>query len=301
MIVQDVSRELKTASFKKLAGYMLRSRHATLGLGVEWAKTANCAGTDIKLSIEETECTQQLNRRAVTNKTFHYIISFPEGEKPSREVLEDIENVLSNAIGFTGHQRLVAAHTDTPNFHLHVAINRVHPESFHCISPYYSHFRMQAAADLLEKKYGLTRENHVPFTREQPRKRPGWQREVPEGSVLEQFLTEYHDKASKAKAVRQTALKVLREQQEERVEKLKAWHRQRWDNARAAHLNRGDWSSTRRTLQVDAKRDWSNLSARHRAEKQDILARYPVPSLAEFRTAHHARDDGREAGVQPER
>lgn len=44
--------------------------------------------------------------------------------------MEDIEVRRRGALGFAEHQRISAVHQNTENWHLHVAINKVHPGTF---------------------------------------------------------------------------------------------------------------------------------------------------------------------------
>jgi len=59
----------------------------------------------------------------------HYLLSLREGEMPTLEQMQEACEVLLAELGLTGHQVIAAAHQDTSNIHLHVAVNRVHPES----------------------------------------------------------------------------------------------------------------------------------------------------------------------------
>jgi hypothetical protein len=75
--------------------------------------------------------------------------------------MEDIEDRLCAAIGFAAHQRVSAVHQNTDNWHLHVAINKVHPTSFRNLTPVRDHYRLQEACAELEIRHGLTREPHT--------------------------------------------------------------------------------------------------------------------------------------------
>ncbi len=57
------------------------------------------------------------------------MVSFREGERPTREQLADIEDRLCGALGFAEHQRVSAVHQNTDNWHMHIAINKVHPRT----------------------------------------------------------------------------------------------------------------------------------------------------------------------------
>ena len=68
---------------------------------------------------------QNLNTRARGDKTYHLVVSFPPGERPSPDQLHVIEGELIGAIGLGEHQRMSAVHTDTEHLRIHIALNKV--------------------------------------------------------------------------------------------------------------------------------------------------------------------------------
>ncbi len=59
----------------------------------------------------------------------HYVISWAEGEHPSREQVDQAVSIVLSELGLEGHQAIYALHRDTDNDHVHLIANRVHPES----------------------------------------------------------------------------------------------------------------------------------------------------------------------------
>lgn len=59
----------------------------------------------------------------------HYVLSWREGEQPTPAQVEQAVDVLLDQMNLQGHQVIYGLHADTDNYHLHVAINRVHPET----------------------------------------------------------------------------------------------------------------------------------------------------------------------------
>ena len=59
----------------------------------------------------------------------HWVLSWHDGEQPTPEQCEEAVSILLKEMGLTGHQALFALHQNTENIHLHIAINRVHPET----------------------------------------------------------------------------------------------------------------------------------------------------------------------------
>lgn len=157
--VLNARRDVDPASWTRLNAYILDSGHA--GEKVAWARVTNCLTDDPGWAVKEVLATQARNTRSRSDKSYHLVVSFPEGERPTRAQIEDIEDRLCGAIGFAEHQRVSAVHRNTDNWHLHVAINKVHPRTFRNVMPVRDHYRLQEACAELEVRHGLTRENHT--------------------------------------------------------------------------------------------------------------------------------------------
>ncbi|HUZ64829.1 MAG TPA: TraI/MobA(P) family conjugative relaxase [Acetobacteraceae bacterium] len=157
--VLNARAEVDPGSWTRLNAYILDTGHA--GEKVAWARVTNCQTDDPGWAVKEILSTQARNTRSRSDKSYHLVVSFPEGEKPSRTQMEDIEDRLCEAIGFEAHQRVSAVHQNTDNWHLHVAINKVHPTTFRNLMPVRDHYRLQAACAELEVRHGLTREPHT--------------------------------------------------------------------------------------------------------------------------------------------
>lgn len=122
----------------------------------------NCVSDDPAMAAIEMEATQRQNRRAQGDKTFHLLVSFPSGEIPSPEVLRDIEATICGGLGYSDHQRVSVVHTDTDNFHLHVAINKIHPTKLTLHEPFQFQRKLLKLCDMLEDRHGLQKDNHTP-------------------------------------------------------------------------------------------------------------------------------------------
>ena len=157
--VRDKGREADAASWQRLNAYILDADHE--GEKVAWARVTNCTSTDPGWAVKEIIATQARNTRSHKGKDYHLVVSFPEGERPTREQMEDIEDRLCEAVGLARHQRVSAIHQNTDNWHLHVAISTVDPVTFRNVAPFRDHFRLQEACAELEVKHGLIMDNHT--------------------------------------------------------------------------------------------------------------------------------------------
>ena len=172
MITKRIDRSGKTSSFEKLGKYVLEAKQSDAailwtrtaeyvvdlngaGEKVLWARLTHCEAEIPVLAIAEIEATQAQNTRSKVDKTYHLVISFPEGERPNRTQLEDIEDAICAALGFAEHQRISAVHQDTDNLHLHLAINKVHPQTLNIQEPYRDFYTLSETCRKLEQKHGL--------------------------------------------------------------------------------------------------------------------------------------------------
>jgi len=84
----------------------------------------------------------------------HYELSWPPGERPTRPQWVDSALHTLKALGYEGHQFLIVAHDDKKHFHIHIILNKVHPETLRAPTPYRNWLTLDAAVRFLEAKYG---------------------------------------------------------------------------------------------------------------------------------------------------
>jgi hypothetical protein len=97
------------------------------------------------------------NTRAGNNRTYHMVISLhPEDRSLNGNELRRVVENLVETLGFTGHQYIAARHNDKDHEHVHVAINKIHPQTFRIHSPAWDHQKLFTAGRGLELELGLT-------------------------------------------------------------------------------------------------------------------------------------------------
>ena len=69
------------------------------------------------------------------NPMRHYILSWQEGEHPDRDQVEEAVTITLEELGLEVHQTMFALHNDTDNTHLHLVVNRVHPDTLKVVKP----------------------------------------------------------------------------------------------------------------------------------------------------------------------
>ncbi|MGD9971266.1 MAG: TraI/MobA(P) family conjugative relaxase, partial [Sulfuricurvum sp.] len=168
MIVKKVAKMQKEGggSFGGLADYLMDVKHDNEK--VREFHFTNCNGGDeYDMNIKEITTTQLVNSTAKVDKTYHLVVSFQEDENPSMETMRSIEAELVKSIGFADHQRLSVIHDNTNNLHMHIAINRVDPETLSCTKEMLRDMHILGNKAIeLEEKYNLKPTNHIPKERE---------------------------------------------------------------------------------------------------------------------------------------
>ena len=116
----------------------------------------NLVGIDT--AAAEMKGVESLNPRC-NDAVFHYELAWPPGERPSRTEWVDCALYTLNQLGFKEHQYVLVAHDDKKHFHIHVMVNKVHPETYRAHTPTYSWLTLDGAVRYLEAKYGWS---HTP-------------------------------------------------------------------------------------------------------------------------------------------
>jgi hypothetical protein len=147
-------------SWSRTADYVLNSGTSNRGEKVGGVRVTHCHTDDPAAATTLIECTQAANTRSKTDKTYHLVFSFPPGEEPDIKTLHHIEDQLVASIGYSDHQRISAVHIDCDHLHVHVAINKVHPQGFQNIEPYFDKNKLMKTCERLELELGLQRTNH---------------------------------------------------------------------------------------------------------------------------------------------
>jgi hypothetical protein len=160
MIAKHVPiNSLKKSDFANLVNYITDSQDKIDRVGQ--VLFTNCHSSKLDMAINEILATQQMNTRTTKDKTYHLIVSFRTGENPNKDVLADVEKTICKDLGFAEHQRVSVVHYDTDNVHMHIAINKIHPEKLTAIEPYYPYKILGRSCSFLEKKHGLEVDNHI--------------------------------------------------------------------------------------------------------------------------------------------
>lgn len=115
----------------------------------------NCHADNPTDAAIEMELIQSMNKRSNADKTYHLLVSFRAGEEPDEKTMREIEKQLCASLGYSEHQRIAVVHRDTDNTHMHIAINKVHPETHSVNQPYFDFYKLRRARKKLEEQFSL--------------------------------------------------------------------------------------------------------------------------------------------------
>jgi hypothetical protein len=158
VIVRHQRESASNRGFRHLARY-IRGRDTKPR--ATWFHAANLPGVsgkdDLELACTLVDAVQGQNTRAGTKRAYHLVISLhPDDRRLEQRELQQIVERLVDTLGFSQHQYIAVRHNDTDHEHIHVAINKIHPETFRIHSPAWDHQKLFTGARALERELGLT-------------------------------------------------------------------------------------------------------------------------------------------------
>lgn len=116
--------------FHALARYLVRGKpgSATHPDRVAWVQSQNLPTEDPELAAAYMSATAGLSART-RRAAYHLMIAWHARERPHPAAMQQIARETLELAGLSQHQALIMGHGDKPHPHLHILLNRVHPES----------------------------------------------------------------------------------------------------------------------------------------------------------------------------
>jgi hypothetical protein len=153
MIVKVQPSRKHSSSFKRLHEYLTQEHDADTG---ELRLRGDVVMSENLLSFD-TAAGEMLGVASLNDRCkdalCHYELAWPPGERPTRPQWTDAAVHTLKALGYKDHQYMIVAHDDKKHFHIHVMVNKVHPETLRATTPHQSHTLLHTAARQLETKY----------------------------------------------------------------------------------------------------------------------------------------------------
>lgn len=116
--------------FKGLVNYLLRGDKGSEydPDRVAWTEVRNLAIDDPELVPNLMRASASRNRRC-KSPVYHFVISWRNDERPTDKIMAQVADTTCEALELDEFERLYVAHMDTNHRHLHVVVNRIHPET----------------------------------------------------------------------------------------------------------------------------------------------------------------------------
>lgn len=158
MIVRHQRPSSSAKGFRPLAHYI---RGRANDSRATWFHAENLPGVsnegDLELACALVDAIQVQNTRAGNDRTYHMVISFhPDDRKLDTNELRHVVEELVDVLGFSEHQHIAVRHNDKAHEHVHVAINKIHPETLRIHAPAWDHRKLFTKARSLETELELT-------------------------------------------------------------------------------------------------------------------------------------------------
>lgn len=121
--------ERPTNDFYALARYLIHGREQPSNpKRVAWIMAHNLGTDDPELAAKLMTATAEMSKRCRA-ASYHAMIAWREDERPTPEAMREIARKTLELAGLAEHQALIVGHGDKVHPHLHMMINRVHPET----------------------------------------------------------------------------------------------------------------------------------------------------------------------------
>src|SRR5580692_10068032 len=172
----------KAHNVRALADYIAGPKAGGAGEKVEHRGALNLLNPEHEGQVQEMIDLAEMARRS-PQPVQHWIISWREGEQPTAAQADAAVATFLDEMGLAEYQVIYALHRDTKNCHLHLAVNRVHPDSEKLVTVNngFDHEVAHRAIARIERDQGWQREGRALFVAradgDLERSRPRGQRE----------------------------------------------------------------------------------------------------------------------------
>jgi hypothetical protein len=149
----------QAANVRALVDYIAGPNAGGDGEKVEHRGALNLLNVSHDAQVQEMIDLAEVARRGA-QPVQHWILSWREGEQPTPAQADEVVKMLLGEMGLAEHQAVYALHRDTDNWHLHLAVNRVHPETERLVTVNkgFDHEVAHRAIARIEDRQGWARE-----------------------------------------------------------------------------------------------------------------------------------------------
>jgi hypothetical protein len=154
----------KAHNVRALVDYIAGPKAGSDGEKIEHRGAMNVLALDHEGQVQEMIDLAEVAKKS-PQPVQHWILSWREGEHPTATQAAAAVATFVREMGLADHQVVYALHRDTENYHLHLAVNRVHPETEKVISVNdgFDHEVAHRAIARIELEQGWQREDRGLF------------------------------------------------------------------------------------------------------------------------------------------
>ena len=149
-----IARVTLGSGFAELMRYLMRGKGGDSPERVEWTASRSLPFKDPALVPVVMQAVADQAPR-VEKPVYHLMISLDQGERLDQLTFEGVVDRTLADLGLEDHQALVVAHRDREHAHVHVMVNRVHPETLKAWSNRFDYARIEKSLRQQERELGL--------------------------------------------------------------------------------------------------------------------------------------------------
>jgi hypothetical protein len=121
---------------------------------VAWAESRNLPTAHLMAAASIMQATAR-DSDSVQPPVYRFSISFDPSDPVNRETMRRVADRTLADLGLSGHQVLIVAHCDTAHPHMHLMVNRVHPERLNVWNNWNDWARIEKSLRAQEVELGL--------------------------------------------------------------------------------------------------------------------------------------------------
>ena len=129
-----IGKVIRGRGFGGLARYLELGRNGNDPDRVDWIEARNLPTNDPQTASLLMRATAAQSDR-VQKPVYHIALSFDPDDAVDRATMLRVADRLLRDLGLQEHQALIVAHGDTRHAHLHIMVNRVHPQTYRAWDP----------------------------------------------------------------------------------------------------------------------------------------------------------------------
>ena len=176
-----IARAQAGSGFSSLLAYLMRGKKGDERERVEWTSTRGLPFDNPSIVPAMMQALADQAPR-VQKPVYHLSISLDPKERLDRAGFEKVVDCTLCDLGLEEHQAILVAHNDREHQHVHVMVNRVHPETFRAWSNRFDYARIEKSLRQQEREMGLREVPGRHFALDGKERFRGGARSIPTGA-----------------------------------------------------------------------------------------------------------------------